>query len=378
MKYIYVVAFLTSIQISSQDFFPFRVGNTFGISDQLGSIKIQPQFDYAYFNTHETIVGVKYTSEQEVKSVIYKDQLIIKDTDYSYFEIEGAYILGVKLRPTQFGERDQRTKDIYDFSGKRITNVSYRNVSFLDLKEKLKAFHLVLAEDQEGSSLMQINSANGKVEKTFFTKAKHLSVDDEKLDKISELTIDYENPSGRKLLTLYFKNGSISKVETKPLPKQEYFETTRDYPPPTSGVREAINSYEKEENQIWNVIDNDFNKKNHIKISKETKSASYYKIVEKNGKKGVWYNEKKTWLAFPEYDEIYFTSSYNSPFIGKKGSLYKVLYDVYYNIKSNKEAEFPLLPIFTNREDFSFIALYDEQGKFFCYANKNGTIYYSK
>lgn len=369
------MALLIGIFASAQELVPFRKGDKFGIADENGKMKIEPQFNYAYFGpTPDLLVGVNFTDGDDLKTLIHKGKIIISKSDYYKFSMEGPYVVAVKFFPTEPHQPDQNKMDIFDLNGKRLLGKSFSSFSYLNLKENLIGSHLVAVKDESGYSVLQVDSQNGKVIKKLFDGAERFYNDSYAMPE--KMVLVYEKNQMKNQVDIFLTNGKISRISNSKLgavPPKSLLSPMNSVPFGKSNYNAA--------QQIWKTVQLDYPSKSlKIKIVESEKSIANYEVKEKEKKMGIWSHQRKSWLAMPAYDEIYFWEN-TGHFIGKKGVNYSVIIDPFaypFTNIASKTTEFPMLPLLLPSSRKDILHLFDKNGDFFCYANVNGSVYFEK
>ena len=240
-----------------------------------------------------------------------------------------------------------------------------------------------------------------KITKTFFEKSDYLkvkfNVENDYRDKSIVYTFKDVTGKGKQIKIDVVKN-AIKVVSTEDF----------DLNPKRSSNREIGDDYFRDADLV--MVEPGFEVKKQISplaildIKKiEIKSDFYYLpkkveeirslsdklnpescyILEKDGKKGMYYIHKNALLIPQEYDEIVKTDmpGHSGGFLLKKNNKY----GFYISRMSENyfiEPIFDKIPLIDKLDYFGenqpLIKLFDENNKFFCYADKTGRLYYSE
>lgn len=399
-RFTYLLLLLTFTFYSSQIFVPYRKGDKFGISDQSGKLVVPAQFDKIAVGYNNDFTGIKSTPTSK-KSYILKDRIILKDTDFSYFENEGQFVKAVTIKDKESykhsrGNPNYLSMNLYNLKGEQILDRSYNNIVVIDESETkgtaLKETALLLLYSSENNyGLYQLDKKQKKIIKTFFENSNDVDTDYEKFPKTFSITYD-ENRTKKKL-TIDFENGKIKSSKTEDL---AYSNDYRD-----GYGRSGYSSYEatrmpdmeaekspvpeNSEGKIIRVRES-FEDKTPEELSFETSDASYdYAYIKKEKNKfGYFLTKENKYLIMPEYDKIMIADGHGvfaSGFIVKNSENYQYL------VFTSKTQEFStpeskMIPYFFRRDygkkGFQLFKMFDKDNKFFCYADQNGKLYYSK
>lgn len=399
-RFTYLLLLLTFSFYSSQIFVPYRQGDKFGISDENGKLVVPAQFDNIAVGYNDDFTGIKSTPTLK-KSYILKDRIILKDTDFAYFQNEGQFVKGVTIKDRKayngsHGNPNYLSMNLYNLKGEQILNRSYNNIVVIDESETkgmaLKETALLLLYSSENNyGLYQIDKKQKKIIKTFFENSKNVDTDYEKFPKSFSITYD-ENRIKKKLL-IDFENGKIKSSKTE---EMVYSNDYRD-----GYGRSGYSSYEATRMPIMEgeknpVPENSEGKIIHVRASFEDKtpeelsfettdsSYDYAYIKKEKNKFGYFLTGEKKYLIMPKYDKIMIADGHGvfaSGFIVKNSDNYQFL------VFMNKTHEFTtpeskMIPYFFRRDygkkGFQLFKMFDKDNKFFCYADQNGKLYYSK
>ncbi|KQT19280.1 hypothetical protein ASG31_18045 [Chryseobacterium sp. Leaf404] len=396
----FLLLLLTFSFYSSQIYVPYRQGDKFGISDESGKLVVPAQFDKIAVGYNNDFTGIKSTPTLK-KSYILKDRIILKDTDFAYFQNEGQFIKAVTIIDKESykhsrGNPNYLSMNLYNLKGEQILDRSYNNIVVIDESETkgiaLKETALLLLYSSENNyGLYQIDKNQKKIIKTFFENSKDVDTDYKNFPKSFSITYD-ENQTKKKLI-IDFENGKIKSSKTEDLAyNNDYrdgygrsgyssYEATR-----MPGIEAAKKPVpENSEGKIIRVRAS-FEDKTPEELSFETTDASYdYAYIKKEKNKfGYFLTGENKYLIMPKYDKIMTADGHG---VFASGFLVKNSENYQYLVFMNKTQEFitpesKMIPYFFRRDygkkGFQLFKMFDKDYKFFCYADQNGKLYYSK
>lgn len=396
---IYYILFLLSFSLLfSQVYLPYRKGDKYGISDEYGKMFLAPSFDYISVLTTGKFVGHKKVENFYKNSYIVNSKILMKDSDYDYFEDKFNFIIAKKHNKKEIFDGNNRKEDVFTFSGKKVFENSFRFVNFLENEKKpaLKNEILVLTNNLNGKyTLHLLNKKTATVTKTFFENAIEVDTDFDQFP--SQLSIKYviATESDVQKLDLNFQNGKISAEnnEITNLDARSVFQRNRGYDAFVEGVK--IPTYADEppvpegatvqttyaKLSYWEVTSG---KPETLSFKKEKSSFDYAYLKKENGKFGYFLSSEKQYLIPPKYDEIMIADGHG---VFSNGFIVRNAEDFQYLVITNKEQEFitpetKMIPWFFDRDygkkGFHLFKIFDKNGNFFCYANQEGKLYYSK
>lgn len=385
---------------------PYRVGNKFGISNKAGKIFITPEYDLitprqqddgTYFNCH------KFMGNEVLTSLVYQNKIIIKDKKHHGFHKDGRFFVGYDYIPKQRNGRVvldgiEEFQTLYDLTGKKVFEQDYKRIGVITAIDEKNALNevLMLATDKNNLySLFVYDLKLKKVTRTFFEKSSHLEIrynsEYRPNDKSIQVTyLDKTNKGMQSKIDVVAKQ--IKAVETKPFdikPKRENYGyedlvaiPERDFIP-----KETEPTHKKADE--WRAIDTkhkfywELSKPEEIVFRKESIRAENGYLILENEKMGYFDQGYKKIMVPIKYDEIYKASfsGRNGGYVLRNGDKYGLYI---YDYPNNKTIEpiFDKVPLLVNYDYFKakdpLIKLYDENGRFFCYANGDGVLYFSE
>lgn len=401
-RFIYFFLLLTFSFYNAQIHVPYRKGDKFGISDENGKIIVPARFDKIVVGYNNDFTGINSNGQTLKTSYILKDKIILKDTDFAYFENEGDFVKGVTIKDKEsymrsHGNPNYLSMNLYDLKGEKILDKVYNNITVIDKSDTkgtaLKETALLLLySSQNNYGLYQIDKKQKKIIKTFFEDSYDVDTNYETFPNSFSITYDVNRT--KKTLIIDFENGKIksSKTEELAFNKEVYrdsyglsgyssYEATKM---PSSDIkRNAV--LENSEGKIIHVRES-FDDKTPEELSFETKDASYdYAYLKKEKSKfGYFLTKENQYLISPKYDKIMIADGHG---VFASGFIVKNLENYQYVVFTNKTQEFitpesKMIPYFFRRDygrkGFQLFKMFDKDNQLFCYANQNGKLYYSK
>lgn len=401
-RFIYFFLLLIFSFCNAQIYVPYRQGDQFGIADEQGKLVVPAQFDKIIVGYNEDFTAINSTNQTLKKSYILKDKIILKNTDFSYFENEGDFVKAVTVKDKEAyrnsrGNLNYLSMVLYNLKGERVLDKAYNNIVVIDENETkgtaLKETALLLLySSQEYYSLYQIDKKQKKIIKIFFENSYDVDTDYEKFP--NSFSITYDENRTKKKLVMDFENGKIKSSKTEDLPyttnnyrdgygRSEYSMYEAVKMPTLEAERNPIP--ENSEGKIIHVRES-FEDKTPEELFFETKDASYdyaYLKKEKN-KFGYFLTKENKYLISPQYDKIMIADGHG---VFASGFIVKNLENYQYLGFINKTQEFitpesKMIPYFYRRDygrkGFQLFKMFDKNNRFFCYADHNGKLYYSK
>lgn len=404
--------FFQTVLIGQTISVPFRVGDKFGISDQNGKILIVPQFDIVEIEKYDDTYFQAYTFKENTifSSFIYKNKIVLSNKVYNHYTLSNGLVVATKYKSGKLssyhsGDEDYYTEyeHLYFDSGKGLFVDNYKDISVVEFDNDLKLDEVLiyLTDVNNKESLLVFNSKTKKITQTIFKDVEFIKI-------THNSQYDYKNKS--KTYIVKDINGKGKQIKIDLVKNAIKIISTEDFDlnPKKSNNREIGDDYFRDgdlvmaepgfeaKKQISPLaildikkidIKRDFyylpKKIEEIKIFADKLSPDYCYILEKDGKKGMYFVYKKAMLIPQEYNEIFKTEmpGHFGGFILNKDNKYG------FYISGMSESYFinPIfdkIPIISENEYFGknqpLIKLFDENNKFFCYANKDGKLYYSE
>lgn len=391
---------------------PYRVGNKFGISDQNGKILIPAQFDVVEVESYKETYFQGFTFQENtvLSSFIYKNKIVLSNQKYNNYYLSEDLILATKYKTGRLSSYHSEGEDyyteyehLYTKEGKIIISEDALSVyvNNVDEEKKLNQVLISTTDKNKKYSLFLYDKKLKKITKTFFEKSDYLkvkfNVENDYRDKSIVYTFKDVTGKGKQIKIDVVKN-AIKVVSTEDF----------DLNPKRSNNREIGDDYFRDADLV--MVEPGFEVKKQIsplaildikmieiksdfyylpKKVEEIRSLSdklnpeYCYILEKDGKKGMYYIHKNALLIPQEYDEIVKTDmpGHSGGFLLKKNNKY----GFYISRMSENyfiEPIFDKIPLIDKLDYFGenqpLIKLFDENNKFFCYADKSGKLYYSE
>lgn len=391
---------------------PYRVGNKFGISDQNGKILIPAQFDVVEISSYNETYFEAFTfKENEIlSSYIYKNKIILSNQKYSSYQWSNDFVIATKYKSghlsTYHPDGEAYYTDyehLYTKEGKLIIGGDVLSVFSNDIDDdkKLKEELISVVYKDKKHSLFLYDKKLKKITQTFFEKSDYLKVkynnEYDYTDKSIVYTFKDAAGKGKQIKIDVVKDG-IKIVSTEDFDlsskKSNNREIGDDYFRDADLVMAEPGFEVKKQISPLAILDikkieikRDFyylpKKVEEIHSFKDKLSPDYCYILEKDGKKGMFFVHKNTLLIPQEYDEICKIEmpGHSGGFLLKKNNKYG-----YYisGMTENYfiEPVFDKIPLIEKQDYFGknqpLIKLFDENNKFFCYADKSGKLYYSE
>ncbi len=389
---------------------PYRVGDKFGLSDENGNMLIPATYDVIDVHAPGEFTATKRSANGFKTTYITDNKIRLSDTDYNYFNLDSSFITAVKLKNTRdFGADDSRNSvtDVYTLHGKKLFEQSFRFVNFIEDEKKapLKDEILILTNDLNGKySLLLLNKKTTKVTRTFFENAVDVDTDYDRLPSSFNVKYVLARETTLNQLTITFENGRIKTQNTETVSSSsgmgrsvsESYSSFSPPPPPHAYAQESIKSAPKKPEQkndkvVLEIRMVDLNKRYTEPYTNQTMTLvnhkltpEYANLVKVDNKWGFFGNQTKNWILPPAYDEIILDEGkcvFCSTYIVREGEVYRII-----EIENNKQkiftGKFEKFPHFSKkdfgRKGFQLIQLFDQDGKFFAYANQDGKVYHSK
>lgn len=407
-KLFYLYTFILSvfsISLTAQIYVPFRVGDKFGISDENSKLIIPAVFDEISVGLNNDFTGIK----NKKASYILNNKILIKDTDFTYFENEGDFVIGVLVKDKDLfrysnGSPDYLTQYLYSKNGESLLGKSYNNIIVIDGNKKEKPALtekalFLLYSSQNRYSLHLFDKKQKKIVKTFFENSYDVDTNYDQFPKSFSI-VYHDKDQSKKNLLINFENGNIKSEKTETLksvensyPQGSSYSSGYAPPPPMEGIKMPPisdkpsipeNALEKigYADSFYRYIEPE--KREVLTITYKDASFDYGYLKREKGKTGYFLTKDNQWLIPPVYDEVFSSDGhaiYESGFVVRTGTNYQFL------VASSKKqefitAEFEQFPLFFRRDygkkGFHLFKLFDKDNNFICYASKDGKIYYKK
>ena len=398
--------------LSAQVYIPYRVGDKFGISDENGKLLVPAKFDKITIGNNNDFIGYNFEENAVKTSYILKDKVIITNSDFTDFRFDQPFIVGIKVNdPDNFrffnDQRSEQTQQLFNEKGEKLLNGIYNTIAALEDDAKPSnndEVLLLLYSTTTKYSVILYSKKKKSIIKTYIENSRDVDLDYKNFPQSLIVTYFSQNLSENKL-SLTFQDGKIisekvEKVERLTNNSQNVMLGTSNSssfspPPPPSFPRGGNQSENKPEILPENAVAEVKYAENFpyttkqrdvdilsIKIKKLDPKFAYLK--RENNKVGYFLVDKNIYSVPTKYDEIYLTEGhgvFQSAMILKSDNKYEIV--VTSNRKEEfKTAKFEMFPLFDKRDygkpGFQLIKLFDKDNKFFCYASKEGKLYYSK
>lgn len=386
---------------TAQAYIPYRVGNLFGISDEQGKMILPAKFDKIVIGYDKDFTGISKVENQIKTSYILNNKVLISNSDYTYFEKKQDFIIAIKVNDPDSYERsngnpDYLTQKLFNLEGQELLGRSYQNIIVVEDQKTsfLTGSSLLLLYDRkERYSLVLFDKKQKKITKTYFQNSYDVDTDYDLFPK--SFSIDFNDQAGtKKKLILEFENGKIKSEKTEAAIKNRGNNITGSsygMPPPPPGIPRkepkpsipagALENLETATSYDYIITPAD---PEILRFIKRAADFKYAYLKKENSKIGYFLADKNTYLIPPKYDGIYLTEGHGvfySGFVLKNNNQYQIL------VTSDGKQEFitapfDLFPLYDGRDygrkGFQLIKLFDKDNKFFCYANSEGKLYYTK
>ena len=368
---------------------------------------INPEFDILEVSSYNDLyfTGYNLSENRATSSLIYKNKIIIHNKEYNNYFIENELFTATKyiVNPKKSNYSDDRVKEnvyLHEKEGKSIVSEDCNYIAILENTDNQKISNEVVIYYEtitKKNSLFLYNKKQKKITEYLFKNADLLEVNSNEnynyMDK--SITFTYvDNKNKGKKLTLLQESKGVTKVSEVDFEVKYKADSNREH---YDNV--AVPNFD-DENKKPIITSNDsvidvirkieiardfyFNPKKieKIKLITEKLSLDWSYILKKNDKVGLKLTKDNKIIIPIAYDEIFLTemSGLNSCYLVKKGNKYGAQINAY-----NIENRFEIEPIFNNKSlisDLNFfgpknplLKIYDENGLFYCYAKKDGTLF---
>lgn len=408
-KAIQILFLFSFITIFSQhNSVPFREGNLFGLSDAKGKIILKPQFDIIEVSSYAILyfTGFNLNGNTITSSLIYNNKIILNQKDYNSYNCENELFEATKYivnaRASNFS--DDKVKDIvhlYDKTGKAILSEDCNFIGILENTDEKKISNEVLVYYQSTNQKYSAFLYNKKLKKIttyYFKNSDFLEINDNNTydynDKSITFTYIDQNNQGKKLTVLQESKG-VTKIADVAFEIKKSNAHERDYFSSDVAIPEG-DYHEKKpiissNDSIIDVMGNVeiartfyFNPKKveQIKVVPKKLSLDWSHIIKKNDKVGLRLTKDNKLIIPIAYDEILSTelSGLNSCYLVRQNNKYGAYIYAY-----NEKERFEIAPVFKGKfliADLDYfgnknplLKIYDENGLFYCYAKKDGTLF---
>lgn len=408
---IFLFYFLICTIHAQQISVPFRVGDKFGLANREGKMILNPQFDILEpdsFKAKNCFVGFNFADGKITSTYILENKILLKnqvfDSYYNYGYLILAYDYLVDERHQNVSIDFEVPQDVQLFTkkGNPLFKEKMNDISLIDdmhdpaFLEKSNHVLIFAIKKNKTFDLHLFDKKQDKIVQTFIKNATSLDINFSSNGNDDDYSATYiirdENGEVRKI-KIQSQKGIISKVADEafvaPPKKREGDNYYDNVMVPNEGYERMPKSLPEGQSKIHKIqkisIKSGFyflpKKKQTIYFSTQNIKQDGDYLISENGKVGFFSKGYNKLMVPVLYDEIYFADfeGRNGGYVlrnDKKFGLY------IYDHPSNKTIEpvFDQTPLLLNYDYFAkkdpLIALYDENGTFFCYANQDGFLYY--
>lgn len=402
-----LLLFVSSFSVIAQSIaVPYRVGNKFGLSDPAGNLILSPVFDVlepsSSFQKERYFVGYTISDSNTRSSFIYKNKALLVDQPYKYYYLGNnllvahEYLLINGGKRNRYGDEFNERCHLFDLQGKRVLEDDFINVEVvneLDKENKLNEVLIYTFDENEQRTLRIYNKRLKKITKILVDQSADLFFLSAPGYYFNYKTVAsvyvYRNPAGEGQKLVLEPSGDSLKITLEKF-EVSALEDKDDYHDGDMGFGISSGNYRENypEGKGTRKVEVDLDKyylpkkQEKIAITNYGFESGYLKVTTKNGKKGLVVSESNEVIISARFDEIIeadFSDSENG-YIVRTATKYGLF--IYAD-----PANFVIEPIFTKipllenldyfKKNDPLIKLYDSEGKFFCYANKAGKLYYS-
>ena len=386
---------------------PYRVGNLFGLQDSKQKMVIKPQFDIIEVVNFGTLfyVGYNLNNGNPISSVLFEDKVILKDKPYRDYNIENELIIATKyiIRSNAYSYTNSEKNytsivHLYDKKGNPIIEEDCKYIDILSNTDAIKTSNEVLIHFKDHNdkySAVLYNKKLKKITTYYIDKSDYLDIKFNENYDFRDKSITYifrdTDGKGKKLILLPESTGikTLLKEDIAIAPKKEN-EYDHDYTAVAEGDYYQRNKTITKNDSIilsYNKVEmfREYfyypKKIEKVKFQYEKNDGTWAYIIKRNDKLGLKSAIDNTLKIPAEYDEILRAEigGPNSCFLLKKNGKYGAKV---FGMKKNIAIE----PVFDTvflieakdyfGEDNPLLKVYDKEGNFFCYAKKDGTLFY--
>lgn len=382
-------------------FVPYKVKDKFGIANEKGDLVIAPQFDYiSVYDVPNFFTCFTYDANKRYQtSLVVNDKVILSNQPYfGYFNNQNIVFAAKEIGGKGSGYYSLRPEeiDLYTIKGKRITPESFIHASIFedfDKENTLPQVVLYLMHRDKTYSLVLYDKKTATITTTFVNKA--YDIEFERLEMLSdtkELHLKYVDMQ---------QKGHELKIGIKGKSFVKTFEGTYNVQHQKDAFSfddhvVAVPDWDSEKQPKPTFTESEINsKKLEIRKDYQTYQPSkllflshkldpkYQKLFFENEKKGLMNTYENKVILPAIYDEFYsadFKGIHASGFVLKQDGKYRLKVYNFGGKESSVKGVFEQVPMITffeyGRKDFHLISLFDENGKFICYANQDGKVYF--
>jgi hypothetical protein len=408
---LFLLFFLICTIHAQQTSVPFRVGNQFGLSNREGKMILNPQFDILEpdnFKVKNCFVGYHFKEGKITSNYILENKILLKDQtfdayyNYGYLILAYDYLVDDRNKNVSIDFEVPQDVQLFTKKGNPLFKEKMNEISLIDdmhepaFLEKSNHVLIFAIKKNKTFDLHLFDKKLDKIVQTFIKNATSLDINHSSNGNNDDYSVTYfirnENGETRKI-KIQSQKGIISKVADEafvaPPAKRERDNYYDNVMVPNEGYERMPSSMPEGQSKLDKIqkinIKRGFyflpKKQEAIFFSTQKMEQNSDYLVSENGKVG-FYSKSYNKLIVPTlYDEIYLAD-----FEGRNGG-YVLRNDkkfglFIYDYPSNKTIEpvFEKTPLLFNYDYFDekdpLIALFDENGLFFCYANQDGFLYY--
>jgi len=385
---------------------PYRVGDKFGVADASGKMLIAPEFDVLeteFFNV-PYLIGYRVNDTAVRSTLIYKNKVILKDQPYKHYYFYNDLFVAHAYKPRKGKKRwdDEpfvEISQLFTPTGKMVLTADFESISVInefDEANKLQEVLVYTRDADDKTSLLIYDKRTQQITKTIVASTDYLRVPEhlnyDYQDK--SITYVYKDSDGTgKQVKFAAGKGTIAiteqgTVDLRELQKREDnergdfgFDVPMGIPmdKPVQAPKEDVTRKVK--------LDRDFyylpQKTEKIAVTNDGFKSGYAHIITKAGKKGLVETESEKLIVPARFDEILeaeFLDSKRSGYIVRSGTKYGLFIYGQPN-PTIIEPLYTYMPLLDNMHYFGtnvpLIRLYDGNGKFFCYADGKGKMFYT-
>jgi hypothetical protein len=382
---------------------PFRVGDKFGVINSTGNFLIKPQFDWITIADFNQKVLIGYNSKNSIvlSSLIYQNKILLFNQYYKDYYLRNGLFTAVQFRITdeknpEFSKRFIEREDLFTTDGKKLIEGNFNEIAILngiDEEGLLDQTLVATTDTAKRESLFIYDRKLKKISERYVTNSNYLKVtnNSEYNYKNKSYTIVFKDTQGIGHQLQIVNNGKSLKLASNKVvaiaperprqyddgPSIEMPDHSKSFKSDSNGVKDnmaqVINTYAIKSRYYY------FPKQ----IEQLQNSISLLNgavLVIRNEKKGLKDSNTGAMIIPPVYDDILKGEFEGSGgYILRSGKTYKA---VYYDIKPI------IIPTIFDKVPFvivdyfgkghPLIKLYDENGRFFCYADAVGKLYYKE
>lgn len=386
---------------------PYRVGNKFGVSDANGKMLIAPEFDVLqteFFNV-PYMIGYRLSDTIVLSTLIYKNKIILKDQPYKHYYFYNDLFVAHAYK-TRTGKKrwDDKpfveTSQLFTTAGKRVLMGDFESISIVtefDEANKLNEVLVYTRDYNDKTSLLIYDKRTQKITKTvipatdYLRVPEHLNYDyqDKSITyvyKASDGTGKQVNFAAGKGVIAITEQGTVDLQELQKRENQAddgfgFADVAMPMPreKPVKAAQDGVTRKVKLDLEFYYLPQ----KVEKIAVTNDGFKSDYSHIITKAGKKGLVITESEKQIIPARFDEILeaeFLDSRTGGYILRNATKYGLFMDVHPN-PTIIEPVFSYMPLLDNMNYFGvnapLIRLYDSNGKFFCYADGKGKLFYT-